>query len=124
MATKYQDIYQRSIQKPEVFWSEIANDIFWYKKPTKILNSDNPPFYKWFQDGITNPCYNAVDLHVEKGKGENTAMAKLVSLTLSAAIDLIVDNKIHSGVQAAPSNKKNIDYFFEILKEHSIQIKY
>ena len=60
----------------------------------------------------------------EKGKGENTAMAKLVSLTLSAAIDLILDNKIHSGVQAAPSNKKNIDYFFEILKEHSIQIKY
>ena len=74
MATKYQDIYQRSIQKPEVFWSEIADDIFWYKKPTKILNSDNPPFYKWFQDGITNSCYNAVDLHVEKGKGEKTAI--------------------------------------------------
>ena len=74
MATKYQDIYQRSIQKPEVFWSEIANDIFWYKKPSKILNSDNPPFYKWFQDGITNTCYNAVDLHVEKGKGEKTAI--------------------------------------------------
>ena len=74
MATKYHDIYQRSIQKPEVFWSEIANDIFWYKKPTKILNSDKPPFYKWFQDGITNTCYNAVDLHVEKGKGEKTAI--------------------------------------------------
>ena len=28
----------------------------WYKKPSKILNSDNPPFYKWFEDGITNTC--------------------------------------------------------------------
>ena len=44
------------------------------QKPSKILNSDNPPFYKWFQDGITNTCYNAVDLHVEKGKGEKTAI--------------------------------------------------
>ena len=37
------------LRMPEGFWSDVANDIFWYKKPTKILNSDNPPFYKWFQ---------------------------------------------------------------------------
>ena len=60
MTTKYQDIYQKSIQDPESFWSEVANDVFWYKKPSKILNSDNPPFYKWFQDGVTNTGYNAV----------------------------------------------------------------
>ena len=36
---------------PKGFWSEVANDVFWYKKPKKILNSDNAPFYKWFQDG-------------------------------------------------------------------------
>ena len=74
MATKYQEIYQRSIKDAEGFWSEIAKDIFWYKKPTKILNSDNPPFYKWFQDGTTNTCYNAVDLHVKNGKGEKIAI--------------------------------------------------
>ena len=74
MATKYQEIYQRSIQDAESFWSEVANDIFWYKKPTKILNSDNPPFYKWFQDGTTNTCYNAVDLHVKNGNGEKIAI--------------------------------------------------
>jgi len=74
MATKYQEIYQRSIKDAEGFWSEIAKDIFWYKKPSKILNSDNPPFYKWFQDGTTNTCYNAVDLHVKNGKGEKTAI--------------------------------------------------
>ena len=74
MTTKYQEIYQRSIKDAEGFWSEVANDVFWYKKPTKILNSDNPPFYKWFQDGITNTCYNAVDLHVNNGSGNKIAI--------------------------------------------------
>ena len=44
MKSKYQKIYGRSIQDPQGFWSEVAKDVFWYKKPTKILNSDNPPF--------------------------------------------------------------------------------
>jgi len=74
MATKYQEIYLRSIKDAEGFWSEVANDIFWYKKPTKILNSDNPPFYKWFEDGTTNTCYNAVDLHVKNGNGKKIAI--------------------------------------------------
>ena len=74
MTKKYQDIYQRSIKDPKAFWSEIADDIFWYKKPTKILNSDDPPFYKWYEDGITNTCYNAVDLHVKNGNGKKLAI--------------------------------------------------
>jgi len=74
MTTKYQEIYQRSIKDAKGFWSEVANDVFWYKKPTKILNSDNPPFYKWFQDGTTNTCYNAVDLHVKNGNGKKIAI--------------------------------------------------
>ena len=74
MATNYKEIYQRSIKDAEGFWSDVANDVFWYKKPTKILNSDNPPFYKWFQDGTTNTCYNAVDLHVKNGNGEKIAI--------------------------------------------------
>ena len=74
MADRYKDIYQRSIKDAAGFWSDIAKDVFWYKKPTKILNSDNPPFYKWFQDGVTNTCYNAVDLHVKNGNGKKVAI--------------------------------------------------
>ena len=74
MTSKYQEIYQRSIKDPKSFWSEVAENIFWYRKPSKILNSDEPPFYKWFQDGTTNTCYNAVDLHVDNGKGEKVAI--------------------------------------------------
>ena len=44
------------------------------QKPSKILNSSKPPFYKWFEDGETNTCYNAIDLHIENGKGEKTAI--------------------------------------------------
>ena len=74
MTAKYKEIYQRSIKDAEGFWSEVADEIFWYKKPTKILNSDKPPFHKWFQDGTTNTCYNAIDLHVKNGKGNKIAM--------------------------------------------------
>ena len=74
MENKYQKIYDRSIQAPQDFWSEVAKDVFWYKKPTKILNSSNPPFYKWFEDGVTNTCYNAVDLHIKNGRGEKIAI--------------------------------------------------
>jgi len=74
MNTKFEKIYEESINKPEDFWQNISNDIFWYKKPTKILNKDNPPFYKWFNDGVTNTCYNALDLHIDQGRGDKTAL--------------------------------------------------
>ena len=60
----------------------------------------------------------------EKGSGENTAMAKLVSITLSAAVDLMLQNKLQPGVQAAPSNKHIIDYFFKILSDYSVKIEH
>jgi len=74
MNQKFSEIYKESIEKPEIFWKKISEDIFWYKKPSKILNKSNPPFYKWYEDGVTNTCYNAVDIHIEKGLGEKTAL--------------------------------------------------
>ena len=74
MSRKYKEIYQESINNKEEFWKEVSNDMFWYKKPTKILNSDNPPFYKWFEDGITNTCYNALDFHIDNGRGDKLAI--------------------------------------------------
>ena len=74
MTQKYKEIYNLSINDKENFWKSVSNDIFWYKKPTKILNSDNPPFFKWFEDGVTNTCYNALDLHVDQGRGDKIAI--------------------------------------------------
>ena len=74
MSDKFNKIYNQSIKSPKNFWQEASNDIFWFKKPTKILNNSNPPFYKWFEDGVTNTCYNALDIHIDQGKGKNTAL--------------------------------------------------
>ena len=74
MKSDFDQIYKESINNPEKFWQEISNDIFWFKKPSKILNKSNPPFYKWFEDGTTNTCYNALDLHVDNGRGDKTAL--------------------------------------------------
>ncbi len=74
MSKKFNEIYQKSINNPEKFWQEASEDIFWFKKPTKILNKSNPPFYKWYEDGVTNTCYNALDIHIDQGKGNKTAL--------------------------------------------------
>ena len=74
MSKNYKKTYDSSIKNKEGFWKTISEDIFWYKKPSKILNSSNPPFYKWFEDGVTNTCYNAVDIHVDNGRGDKTAI--------------------------------------------------
>ncbi len=59
----------------------------------------------------------------EKGTNDKTAMGKLVSLTLSASIDLILDNKLDPGVKAAPHKHEIINYYFKILDQNNIKIK-
>ena len=46
----------------------------WYKKWDKVLDDSDAPFYRWFSGGETNVCYNAVDLHVEQGRGAQAAI--------------------------------------------------
>ena len=46
----------------------------WKKPYEQVLDASNPPFYKWFPAGKSNTCYNCLDLHVEQGRGEQTAL--------------------------------------------------
>ena len=55
-------------------WQDAAENIHWYQRPTRLLDDSNPPFYRWYPDGVTNACYNAVDIHVEQGRGEQLAV--------------------------------------------------
>ncbi|MEP5568137.1 MAG: AMP-binding protein, partial [Halioglobus sp.] len=55
-------------------WQQAAENIHWYQAPSTLLNEDNPPFYRWFPDGSTNACFNALDLHVEQGRGDQAAL--------------------------------------------------
>ena len=56
------------------FWRHAAANIHWYQAPDTVLDEENPPFYRWFSDGSTNACYNALDLHVEQGRGDQAAL--------------------------------------------------
>ena len=74
MGQDFRQIYQKSIDSPESFWAEAAGDVSWHKKPQSILNNDNSPFSRWFEDGEINACFNAVDVHVESGRGDQDAI--------------------------------------------------
>jgi propionyl-CoA synthetase len=55
-------------------WEQVAKDIFWYDAPSTILDDTAPPFFKWYPDGVTNACYNALDIHVEGGREDQIAL--------------------------------------------------
>ncbi|WP_272006716.1 propionate-CoA ligase PrpE [Roseovarius sp. ZX-A-9] len=70
----YKDVYDSWKADPEAFWMQAAEAIDWTRKPSKALFDDNAPLYEWYCDGMVNTCYNAVDRHVENGRGEQTAI--------------------------------------------------
>jgi len=70
----HQQTYQSSMRDPEAFWGKAAQDIDWYKRWDKVLDDSNPPFYRWFVGGEMNTCHNAVDRHVEQGRGDQVAL--------------------------------------------------
>ena len=70
----YAEIYSRSLADPEDFWGEAARSIHWEKPWDRVLDDTTPPFYRWFVGGELNTCYNAVDRHLEAGRGEQTAL--------------------------------------------------
>ncbi|UWQ38666.1 propionate-CoA ligase PrpE [Leisingera aquaemixtae] len=70
----YQDIYATWKQDPEGFWMEAAKGISWDEAPKQALFDKGEGLYEWFADAKVNTCYNAVDRHVEEGRGEQTAI--------------------------------------------------
>ena len=70
----YNDVYEGWKADPEGFWMQAAEAIDWDRKPTKALEDVNAPLYEWFPDGMVNTCYNAVDRHVENGRGDQAAI--------------------------------------------------
>ncbi len=70
----YKDIYDASLADPEGFWMDAAQAIDWVTPPSKALFADNAPLYEWYKDAQVNACYNAVDRHVENGRGDQVAI--------------------------------------------------
>lgn len=72
----YSEEYDRSLKEPEAFWGQAAKGIHWFESPTKILRQDpdKPHSYQWFSDGTTNTAYNCLDVQVDAGHGDRTAL--------------------------------------------------
>jgi len=73
VSLKYESTYKESIENPEKFWAQAATKVHWYHQWDKVLDVvDN--HYRWFVGGCMNSCYNALDLHIDNGRGEQLAI--------------------------------------------------
>jgi acetyl-coenzyme A synthetase (EC 6.2.1.1) len=68
----YESIYKKSIENPDAFWTEVAQDITWFKPFSKVLEW-NFPYAKWFLDAKLNASYNCLDRHIEEGHRNKVA---------------------------------------------------
>src|SRR5689334_6669420 len=70
---EYQKLYKRSVEDPEGFWAEQAEqELEWFKKWDKVLEWE-APFAKWFVGGKLNISHNCLDRHVAAGRGDKVA---------------------------------------------------
>jgi propionyl-CoA synthetase len=74
MATIYDEVYRRAQQDPDGFWAAAAEDIHWERRWDRVLDASRPPYYRWFPGGRLNTCYNALDVHVDRGRGKQIAL--------------------------------------------------
>lgn len=82
----YKKVYDTWKNDPEAFWLNLCEDIDWERKPSKALFTKKEPFYSWFDDGVVNTCWNAVDRHVNAGRGDQTALIYDSPVTESKSI--------------------------------------
>ena len=70
----YSEEYKRSLKENDVFWSEKAERIEWFKKWKKVSDIDfTLPKIEWFIGGKLNVSYNCIDRHIKNGKGDAIA---------------------------------------------------
>ena len=75
---EYEEMYNRSIEKPDEFWTEMAEQFHWKKKWDTVRDfnysiSNGPIHIEWFKGGKTNIAYNCLDRHL-KNRGDQTAL--------------------------------------------------
>ncbi|MFH1150920.1 MAG: acetate--CoA ligase [Actinomycetota bacterium] len=73
---EYREIYRRSVEEVDEFWSEIADEqLTWFKKWDNVFTHDEKEHkFEWFSGGKLNASYNCLDRHVEAGNGDRVAI--------------------------------------------------
>ncbi|HET7747020.1 MAG TPA: acetate--CoA ligase [Vicinamibacteria bacterium] len=70
---EYRRLYARSIEDPDGFWAEQAEDFVWSRPWDRVLEW-NPPFAKWFVGGRVNLSENCLDRHVRTWRKNKAAL--------------------------------------------------
>ena len=73
----YEAMYRRSVEDNAAFWREQADRIDWFQPFETVKDvsyASDDVHIRWYAGGTTNACYNALDRHVEAGRGDRTAL--------------------------------------------------
>jgi acetyl-CoA synthetase len=65
--------HEQAASDPEGWWAKQAEALDWFAKWDTVLDESDAPFYKWFVGGKLNASHNALDRHVEAGRGDKVA---------------------------------------------------
>ncbi|MGO9769867.1 MAG: propionyl-CoA synthetase [Roseiarcus sp.] len=74
MTSRYKEVYAQWRADPQAFWAEAAKAIDWIRPPRRIFDESAGVYGHWFPDATCNTCFNALDRHVERGRGDQTAV--------------------------------------------------
>ncbi|PLW75244.1 propionyl-CoA synthetase [Cohaesibacter celericrescens] len=74
MSAEYRKVYEGWKQDPEGFWAAAAEKIDWFKPADKIFDADAGVYGRWFSGAECNTCFNALDRHVDAGRGDQAAI--------------------------------------------------
>ncbi|MBS1002903.1 AMP-binding protein [Acetobacter thailandicus] len=72
--TTYDAMYDAAVSAPEIFWLNAARRITWKQAPSVACRVREDGWHDWFPGATLNTCYNAVDRHVEGGRGAQPAL--------------------------------------------------
>lgn len=71
---EYKAVYESSVQDPEGFWAEIAENYTWMKKWDEVLDWEfDTPSITWYKNARLNITENCLDRHLEK-RGNKLAL--------------------------------------------------
>ena len=71
---RFDAVYRRSVEDPAGYWGEAAGLIDWQVAPARVLTTVDEHHHRWFEGGVLNTCHNALDRHVDAGRGDRTAL--------------------------------------------------
>jgi propionyl-CoA synthetase len=74
MTSGYRQTYDQWRADPQAFWAEAAREIAWIRPPERIFDPESGVYGRWFPDARCNACFNALDRHVEVGRGDEVAL--------------------------------------------------